>query len=115
MARRYLMLNFSGCEGGTAATVPAAAAIRNPPPKLLLRRLGRSLCFPRSHDLVYGDRQVADAPAGGVEDGVGDGGGRADDADLTQPLDPDRTGLVVLLIDEDHVDIVDIGVRRDVV
>jgi hypothetical protein len=61
------MLDFSGCEGGAAATVPAAAAIRNSPPRLLLR----------PHHLIDGDRQVADAPAGGVEDGVGDGGRRA--------------------------------------
>ncbi len=40
------MLDFSGCEGGTAATVPAAATVRNPPPRLLLRRLRRSLVSP---------------------------------------------------------------------
>ena len=105
------MLDFSGCEGGTTATVPAAAAVRNPPPKLLLRRLTRSLCFPGPHYLIDGNRQMADAPAGGVEDGVGDSGGRADDADLTQPFDADRARLIVLLIDEDHVDVVNIRVR----
>ena len=36
------------------------------------------------HQFVDRDRQVADALAGRVEDGVGDGGRRADDADLAQ-------------------------------
>src|SRR4051812_20766788 len=106
MARRYFMLDFSGCEGGTAATVPAAAAVRNRPPKLLLRRLDRSLCFPGTHQLIDGNRQMADAPAGGVEDGVRNGGCCADDADLTQPLDADGARLVVLLINEDHINTV---------
>ena len=35
--------------------------------------------------LVHGDREIVAADAGGVEDGVADGGGRADRAQLSQP------------------------------
>jgi GNAT superfamily N-acetyltransferase len=53
-------------------------------------------------ELVDGDRQGADSPAGGVEDRVGDGGGHANQADLTHALDADRVEPVGLA-DEEHV------------
>ncbi len=36
--------------------------------------------------LIQGDRQIADADAGGMIDGVGDGRGGADDPDLANAL-----------------------------
>src|SRR5215208_1264540 len=69
----------------------------------------------RSAQLVEPDRQRAHAHAGRVEDGVGDGRGGADDADLADSLDADRVELVVVLVDPAHVDRRRVGGRRDVV
>jgi GNAT superfamily N-acetyltransferase len=52
--------------------------------------------------LVDGDRERADPLAGGVEDSIGDGGGHAHEADLTDALDPDRIEPVGFA-DEEHV------------
>src|SRR3954452_9770289 len=105
MARRYL-IRWVSWNGKTERPrrYPTAAAFRNRSQMLLLG----GLRLP--HHLVNRDRQMADAPSGGVEDGVGYGGPRTDDADLAQPLDADRARLVVLLVHEDHVDVVDVGV-----
>ena len=46
-------------------------------------------------------------------DRVGDGRRDADDADLAQPLDSEWIDDLVRLVDEDNLDIVYIGVRRD--
>jgi hypothetical protein len=40
------------------------------------------------HDLVECDREVADAFAGGVVDGAGDGGGCSSDADFADASGP---------------------------
>jgi GNAT superfamily N-acetyltransferase len=53
-------------------------------------------------ELVHGDGQGAYSLAGGVEDSVGDGGGHADQADLADPLDPDRIESV-RFADEEHI------------
>jgi hypothetical protein len=39
----------------------------------------------------------------------------ADDANLAQPLDAERIDDVVRLIDEDHLDVVHVGVHRDMI
>ena len=52
-----------------------------------------------SQELVQGDGQVSDADAGGVVDGVGDGRGGADDADLADPLGAHRVDVRVLLVE----------------
>jgi len=54
------------------------------------------------HELVDGDRQGADSLAGGVEDGVSDGSGHADQADLADALDPDRVESV-RFADEEYI------------
>ena len=51
---------------------------------------------PRSQQLFYRDGQIADAPAGGVEHGIGDRGGYPDDHQLAESLDADRAGDLVL-------------------
>lgn len=56
----------------------------------------------RLQELVDGDRQRADSPAGGVEDRIGDGSGHADQADLADTLDPDGIEPV-RLADEEHI------------
>ena len=56
----------------------------------------------RLQELVGGDRQGADTPAGGVEHRVGDGSRHADQADLADPLDPERSEPV-RFANEDHV------------
>src|SRR6266550_6005685 len=43
-------------------------------------------------------------------DGVGNGGRDTGCADFTNPLDPDRIHVPVVLVDEDHVDVRDVGV-----
>src|SRR5580704_2372628 len=69
-----------------------------------IETLGPPLPTLQAHQLVDGDRQVAHALAGGVEDRIGDRRRRADDADFAHALDAERVDLVVLLLDEDHVD-----------
>ena len=46
---------------------------------------------------------------------VGNRRRNADDADLAQPLDAHRVDDVVLLIDEDHLDVVDVGIHRHMI
>src|SRR5262245_50963244 len=69
----------------------------------------------RSEQLVRGYRQIVDALAGRVVDGVGNRGRHSDDADLAQPLGAERVDELVLFGDEDHFEVVHVGVHRDVV
>src|SRR5579875_3190137 len=61
------------------ATAITFSGIGRPTHHSLIRQVGAGL---GEHDLVGGDGVVADALAGGVVDGVGDGGGGSGDADL---------------------------------
>ena len=61
------------------------------------------------------DRQIAHALAGGVIDRIRDRRRGADDADLADAFDAERIDLVVLLLDEDHVDCVYVGIHRHVI
>jgi hypothetical protein len=61
--------------------------------------------------LVQRDRQVAHALAGGVIDRVGDRRRDPDDADLANALDSERIDDRVRLLDEDHLDVVYVGIH----
>jgi len=65
-----------------------------------------------SHELVERDGKVADSFSGGVEDGVGDRGGHADDDEFAQSLDADRVGLLIRGRKERRVQFGDVGVDR---
>src|SRR5260370_35532414 len=79
-------------------------------------RSGRSLkvtflpggaCLRGVYQPVHADGQVADADAGGVVDGVGDGGGG--DADLAGSLGLRGADVAVGLLDDVDVDAADVG------
>ena len=53
--------------------------------------------------------------AGGVIDCIDDRRRDADDADFAQPLDAERIDDVVRLVDEDHFDVVHVGVHWDMI
>jgi hypothetical protein len=55
------------------------------------------------------------AVGGGVEDGVGDGGGYANHRDLAEALDADGVVEEVGLVDEVNIGLLDVGVHRDLV
>src|SRR5689334_17499094 len=64
--------------------------------------------FPSSPlQFIERDRQVAHALAGRMVD--------ADDAELAQPLDAEWIDDVVRLVDEDGLDVVHVGVHRDMI
>jgi len=65
--------------------------------------------------LLQRDRQIADADARGVIDGVGDGRGGDDDPDLANALGAHGVDVGVVLVDPGHVDRAGVGVGRDVV
>src|SRR4051812_39324959 len=65
--------------------------------------------------LVQCDGEAADAFAGGVIDGVCDRRRDADNADFANALDAERVDVRVRLVDEDHVDVANICVHRNVV
>src|SRR6266446_758862 len=67
------------------------------------------------HQLIKCDRQIADADACGVIDGVGDGGSSADDPDLANPLRTHWIDMQILLVDPGHLDRADISIGRDMV
>jgi hypothetical protein len=67
------------------------------------------------HDLVERDGKVADAFAGCVVDGVGDGGGCSGDADFADSSRSQRVEFVVGDVEGGDVDLVDVGVDGDVV
>ena len=69
----------------------------------------------RPLQFVQRDRQVAHALAGRVIDRIGDRRRDPDDADLADALDAERIDDRVRLVDEDHLDVVDVGVHRHVV
>src|SRR5215210_7319113 len=104
------------------AAVPAAPAKR-PLPKsaatspMLIRISFRldSFLQSSSEELVWCYGKVADVNARGVVDGVGDGGGRAYDADLTDAFRPHRVDVRVFFVDPGDVDLAHVGVGRDVV
>jgi hypothetical protein len=50
-----------------------------------------------------------------VVDRVGDGGGDTDDADLAQVLGAEGIDDFVVLVDEDHVDVVHVRVHGEVI
>src|SRR5262245_17025746 len=64
---------------------------------------------------VRSDRQIALAYPGGMPHRVRDGGRSADDPDLADALATERTQLVVMLVDPEHVDVWYVGVARDVI
>src|SRR6476646_9173319 len=65
--------------------------------------------------LVDGNWQVANAFAGGMIDGIGDGSGYSDNTDLAHALDSERVDDVVRLIDEDDLDVLYVGVHRHMI
>src|ERR1700724_2961327 len=65
-----------------------------------------------SEELVDGDWERSDTPAGGVVHRVGDRGGYAHDSDLAEALAADRVELV-RFADEDDVEVGHVGVDRD--
>jgi hypothetical protein len=73
------------------------------------------ICSYASQQLVRRYRQVSDAFAGGMRDCISDGRGHADDTDLTQSLGAERVDDLVRFLNEDHLDVVNVGVNRDVV
>src|ERR1700686_3386270 len=100
-AKRHLAASRSWREAGavcqgTGRTYPSPAVVSR-------------------QQLIQGDRQVADADARCMIDGVSDGGGGADDADLANALHAYGVDVRVLLVDPGHVDLSHIGVGGDVV
>src|SRR5436190_24317467 len=65
--------------------------------------------------LVEGDRQVAHAFSGRVIDRVGYRRRDTDDSDLADAFDAERIDDVVRLVDEDHLDVVYVGVHRHMI
>src|SRR6266478_9371679 len=65
--------------------------------------------------LIQGDRQVADADAGGMIDSIGNRSGGADDPDFANPFRTHWIDMQILLLDPRHVDRADIGVGGDMV
>src|SRR5258705_13489880 len=57
-------------------------------------------------------RQLADTLAGGVEDGITDGGVGSDIAEFAEALDAGRIDAVVLLGEQDHLDAWRVGIHR---
>src|ERR1700722_437945 len=67
------------------------------------------------HDLIERDREVADAFASGVVDGIRDGGGCSRDADFADAAGSERVEPVVGDVKCGNVDLVDVGVDGNVV
>ena len=87
-------------------------------------RTGRSLkatflpggaCLRGAYQPVHADAQVADADAGGVVEGVGNGGVGASDADLADSVGLRGADVAVGLLDEVDVDAADVGADGDAV
>src|SRR6516165_236975 len=81
----------------------------------LIGLLGSCFTSRLREELVGGDREVADADAGGVVDGVGDRGGDTHDADLAGPLGAHRVVVRVVLVDPGGLDVLGVGAGGDVV
>src|SRR5207253_4392082 len=112
----------SRVAGGSAAPrwVDGQGELRNREPRPLLARMPGAAWRPRScggwrcvHDEFGGDREFADAPAGCVEDGIGDRGCSADLADLTDTFHPERIDAAVFDFDELDPDLGSVGVDGD--
>jgi hypothetical protein len=73
------------------------------------------MCKSGAHELVERDGEVADAFAGRVIDGVGDGGCCSSDANLSDASRPERVEAVVGDADAGDVDVVNVGVDGDVI
>src|ERR1700744_5263598 len=67
------------------------------------------------HDLIERDGQVADAFAGGVVNGVGDGCCSSGDSDLTNAAGTEGIEFVVGDVERGDVDLMDVGVDGNVV
>src|SRR5258706_5222162 len=65
--------------------------------------------------LIQGDRQIADADAGGMIDGVGNCSCSPDDPDFAHPFRTYGIDVRVLLVDPGCIDGADIGVGGDAV
>src|SRR6185295_14444232 len=72
---------------------------------------GQTLGNRSALQFIESDRQVPDALARCVIDRVGDGRGDTDDTNLTYALDAERINAVIDLIDEDHPDVVHVGIH----
>ncbi|PAV66102.1 hypothetical protein WR25_17473 [Diploscapter pachys] len=70
--------------------------------------------LPRTQ-LVHGQREVAHAPARGVLHGIGYRCSDTNDADLAHTLGAQFIDDVVRLVNEDNLDVTDIGVHRHVI
>src|SRR5579864_1967514 len=70
---------------------------------------------PSAEELVKRDGQIAHADAGRVIDGVGDGGGGANDPELPDPLHAQRVDVPVLRLDPGDLNGLHIRVGGDVV
>ena len=68
-----------------------------------------------AQELIDGDRQIADALSSGMINGIGDRRRGSDDSDFADAFDSERIDLVVLFIDENHVDRMHIRVYRHVI
>ncbi|MCG8349970.1 MAG: hypothetical protein MI924_19570 [Chloroflexales bacterium] len=67
---------------------------------------------PRLDQFVYGDRQVADTPPGGVVNGVGDGGVHSAGNELANAFRSGWIDVGVALIDKDDIDSWNVGVDQ---
>jgi len=65
--------------------------------------------------LIERDRQVAHPHAGRVVDGIGDRCRDPHDPDLAESFHPERVDQGIRFVDEDHLDVVDVGVNRHMV
>src|SRR5690242_1977540 len=91
------------------SSIPSVSSLEISPFAFLVQRLILQ------EQLVERNRKIANAYTGRVIDGVGDGGGSADDADFADALGPHRADVRVVLVKADHVDGAYIGVGRDMV
>ena len=111
--RRHVVFDsVAGGERGLRIFPLGESPARRPGgwPLSRLRRLPGS-----AEQLVDGQREVAQAAAGGVVYGIRHCGGDADDAYFADALGAQFVNDIVGFVNEDHLDIANIGVNRDVV
>src|SRR6516164_4178151 len=72
-------------------------------------------CYTSLPQLVERNRQIPYAFARRVINRVCNRSRHADNADLAEPLDAERIDGVVRLVDEDDLDVVHVGVHRDMI
>ena len=68
-----------------------------------------------SKQFIYCDWQIAYTPAGRMEYRIGDCRRRSNDTDFAHTLDTERRNFRIRLIYEDHIDILNIGMGRDMI